>query len=84
VEPGHQFEWSWLLNWHQRLNGGNYLEQREKLFRFGEHFGIDRSRKVAMDQVWNSGIRKHFSARLWRLCERVKAALGLGQKSTAD
>src|SRR2546430_12326694 len=42
-EPGHQFEWVWLLHEYFRLSGDDSVTPyAERLFAFGTQFGIER------------------------------------------
>jgi mannose-6-phosphate isomerase len=72
VEPGHQFEWAWLL---LRWGGAKNTRARDaalKLIEIGEHFGV-------RDGLATNGLLDDFSphdagARLWPQTERIKAA----------
>ena len=79
VEPGHQFEWAWLL---ARWNVGEAREMAEKLFRAGE-VGVDRARRAALDSMDDELERTTDRARLWPQTERLKAAVLLGQDEAA-
>lgn len=72
VEPGHQFEWAWLLGRWARLRGRKDAHEMAcRLFRFGER-GVDPIRGVTVDDAFN--VRRN-SARLWPQNERLKVAL---------
>lgn len=82
-EPGHQFEWAWLLGNYQRLTGATRLsEKRKKLFANAEAFGQHKDRGVAVDEVWSDLTVKKASARFWPQCEWIKAAVQLGAEAT--
>jgi mannose/cellobiose epimerase-like protein (N-acyl-D-glucosamine 2-epimerase family) len=61
VEPGHQFEWGWLLMRHGAVEAGL------RLVEIGETQGVDPKRGVA----FNSS--EDLRARLWPQTERIKA-----------
>ena len=83
VEPGHQFEWSWLLaRWARRRNSGRVYDAAVTLFKSGEH-GVDAARHVAMDELADDLAVRSFRARLWPQTERLKAALLLGDASAS-
>lgn len=83
-EPGHQYEWAWLLKWHERLTGQASSELAETLFRHSEAHGISRPRNTTYDEVWSDFTPKKKSARFWPQCERIKAALRLGDARASD
>ncbi len=74
VEPGHQFEWAWLLlrceRWHSapELRGAAL-----RLIEIGERFGVRNG--VAIDALHDDFSIKDARARLWPQTERLKAAL---------
>lgn len=74
LEPGHQFEWAWLLlRWSRHSGDDRCLAAAERLVDIGETFGIDPVRNVAMNEIWDDFSTKDASARLWPQTERVKA-----------
>jgi len=74
VEPGHQFEWVWLLDRYHRLGGEDIAGIAARLHAFGETHGLD-SAGYAIDEVWADGGARTPSARLWPQTERLKANL---------
>jgi mannose/cellobiose epimerase-like protein (N-acyl-D-glucosamine 2-epimerase family) len=72
VEPGHQFEWAWLL---LRWRAGAYPDARRaalRLIEVGERAGICDG--VAVDGLLDDLTIHIASARLWPQTERLKAA----------
>ena len=70
VEPGHQFEWAWLLlRWDVERAG----EAAARLIEIGEAYGVDPSRGVAFNGLWDDLTAKDEIARLWPQTERLKA-----------
>jgi len=77
AEPGHHFEWSWLLQRYSKLTATSPHPAADRLCAYGEAYGIDRARGVARDEIWIDGAIKSESARLWPQTERLKANAGL-------
>ena len=78
VEPGHQFEWAWLLSRWCRGQPGAAFSKAERLVEIGETYGVHRGVAVM-------GLREDFevidgSARLWGQTERLKAAILLAKR----
>lgn len=79
VEPGHQFEWSWLLGrWFKLTSGRAALEAARVLFKHGVA-GVDPRRGVAVDSLNDDLEIRNPQARLWPQTERLKAALLLAE-----
>jgi mannose-1-phosphate guanylyltransferase/mannose-6-phosphate isomerase len=84
VEPGHQFEWAWLLTRWGRLRGDTWgVEAARRLFAAGEH-GLDRARGVAIDELDETLQPRSPRARLWPQTEWLKAALILSETVEGD
>jgi len=73
VEPGHHFEWSWLLHRWNARGGGDMSDIAEKLRVHGEVYGVDLASGVTYDEVHPDGRVRTASARLWPHTERIKA-----------
>jgi mannose-1-phosphate guanylyltransferase/mannose-6-phosphate isomerase len=84
VEPGHQFEWAWLLTRWGRLRGDPWaLESARRLFAAGEH-GLDPARGVAIDELDETLRPRSSRARLWPQTEWLKAALILAEVAEGE
>lgn len=76
TEPGHQFEWAWLLRRYAALSGESLvLDIADRLVAHGRRHGVDPERGVAVNEVWIEGKVKSNDARLWPQTERLKAAV---------
>lgn len=76
VEPGHQFEWAWLLTrWGVERGSERALTAARKMFGFAEKYGVDHRRGVVLDAIAGDGWVLRGGARLWPQTERLKAAL---------
>ncbi len=79
VEPGHQFEWAWLLLRWSTLDHGSGEQRRacveaaQRLVTVGERWGVDLERGVAVNALWDDMTVKDGAAKLWPQTERVKA-----------
>ncbi len=83
VEPGHQFEWAWLLARWARLRGRDDAHQAAiRLFEAGKR-GVDNKRGVATQQLLDDGSIHDDVARLWPQTERIKAAVILDDDEEA-
>ncbi|HET9863289.1 MAG TPA: AGE family epimerase/isomerase [Steroidobacteraceae bacterium] len=72
VEPGHQFEWAWLL---LRWGGASHAHARTaalKLIDIGEAHGVRDG--LAMNSLLDDWTPRDAGARLWPQTERLKAA----------
>ena len=76
TEPGHQFEWAWLLRRYADAAGDDSVRPiAERLIAHGRSNGLDATRGVAINEVWIEGQAKTATARLWPQTERIKAAV---------
>lgn len=75
AEPGHHFEWVWLLGELKAAGGSDLSGIGKTLWAFGQAHGIDRTRNVAVDELGFDGRVKSARARLWPQTERLKAAI---------
>ena len=72
VEPGHQFEWAWLLLcWGKATEGGAYAAA-QRLVQIGEAHGIRDG--IAINALLDDFSVHDGEARLWPQTERLKAA----------
>jgi mannose/cellobiose epimerase-like protein (N-acyl-D-glucosamine 2-epimerase family) len=79
VEPGHQFEWAWLLmRWSVLAGEPKALAAALRLIDAGEGAGVDSARGVAIDMLDGELRPLDRAARLWPQTERLKAALLAG------
>ncbi|WP_395672183.1 AGE family epimerase/isomerase [Phenylobacterium sp.] len=82
IEPGHQFEWAFLLDaWAQRRGQDNEAVVR-RLYAHGLT-GVDEARRVAVGGLWAGGAIRDPVARLWGQTEFLRAALKFGTEADA-
>lgn len=73
VEPGHQFEWSWLLHrWSETRGRVDGYRAALRLAELGEEYGVDSERGVAIDALDGTLVPREAGARLWPQTERLK------------
>jgi mannose-6-phosphate isomerase len=80
VEPGHQYEWAWLLlRWSQRVHNPRAHQLALQLIDHTEDHGVDQARAVAINTLYSDGRARDARARLWPQTERVKATCLAGE-----
>ncbi len=83
-EPGHHYEWAWLMIQFEKVTTIKVVDQPRRLFNLAEKFGVTANRELAVDEVLSSGQVKKASSRFWPQCERIKAAVILDENQVAD
>ena len=84
VEPGHQFEWAWILNSCRKLLGLPLEAQIRALASFAEKHGVDPSTKITFNAVRDDGAPIDRASRTWPNTERIKAAIALQELDGVD
>ncbi|MGD8176399.1 AGE family epimerase/isomerase [Marinimicrobium sp. ARAG 43.8] len=83
IEPGHMFEWVWLLDWYRRLTGQSVTRYTEALYRKAMDIG-----QVASGLVWDEvrldGTPLKYTKRCWGLTEFIKASLVRAREGDAQ
>ena len=76
VEPGHQFEWAWLLlRWFARSDDECAKVAALRLIQRTEAHGVDAATGAALNALTNDACVLDAKARLWPQTERLKAAV---------
>ena len=80
VEPGHHFEWVWLLLRYTELSGAtnDISDLVELLYRFAVDHGTDPQSGGIMKQIDCNGIGIDASRRVWPQTEALKAHAARG------
>lgn len=82
VEPGHQFEWAWLLARVGRMRGrAEVTKAAERLYAAGRRGVLERP-MIAIDAMNDDGTVRSRRARLWPQTEWLKASLILAESAT--
>ncbi|MFP1130204.1 AGE family epimerase/isomerase [Asticcacaulis sp. W401b] len=78
IEPGHQFEWAWLLvRWAAISGEDKFIVPAKRLVEIAEDFGTDHVRNATVFELWDDFSVKDNKARLWAQTERMKAYVAL-------
>ena len=75
VEPGHHFEWAWILASYRRLTGAQVEQPIQALIEFAEAHGVDRISGSVINAVDVSGAPINAAFRVWPNTERLQAAV---------
>lgn len=84
VEPGHQFEWAWILWNHGRLSGRDMTREIRALYEFAERYGVDPRTGVTCSIVLDDGTPHDPGSRTWPNTERIKGALAYADVTGID
>ncbi|WP_074065300.1 AGE family epimerase/isomerase [Rhizobium etli] len=85
IEPGHQFEWAWLLaRWGIARNLPKAIVVAERLFEIGVEHGVCDERQVAFMGLYDDFSISDPVARLWPQTEWLKASALLAQISRGE
>jgi N-acylglucosamine 2-epimerase/mannose-6-phosphate isomerase len=77
VEPGHQFEWAWILAQHQKLTGADHTAIVRALVGCAEARGVDPRTQATFNRVRDDGLALDRGSRTWPNTERIKGWIGL-------
>lgn len=83
VEPGHHYEWAWLLGEWARAGGDALWPAQSQLIAFAEDHGI-APHGACFDELSGDGAVRADTARLWPNTERIKAGLALWERTRTD
>ena len=84
LEPGHQFEWGWLLlRWGKLAGRDDATKAALRMIAIGDGPGVDPARGVAIFALLDDMSVHDDIARLWAQTERIKAGV-LAAQVTAD
>jgi mannose/cellobiose epimerase-like protein (N-acyl-D-glucosamine 2-epimerase family) len=86
AEPGHQFEWGWLLlSWAKQEPthplAAQARQAAQRMIEQGEALGVDAARGVAINAIDTTGHVRDASAKLWPQTERIKAWVAMAQQA---
>lgn len=84
VEPGHQFEWSWLLNCARQQLGIDLSREIRSAVAFAEEHGVDPESGATFNCVRDDGAPLDRGSRTWPNTERLKAAIALYELDGTD
>jgi mannose/cellobiose epimerase-like protein (N-acyl-D-glucosamine 2-epimerase family) len=84
VEPGHQFEWAWILAQHQKQTGKDNTPVIKALVNWAEQHGVDPVSQITFNGVRDDGVPLDKGSRTWPNTERMKGWIGLAELTGAD
>jgi mannose-6-phosphate isomerase len=83
VEPGHHYEWVWLLDLYAKSASPVSPQLRRDLelvsnalLDFANQFALDRTTGLVVNQLWSDGTVRSGDFRVWPQTERLKALAG--------
>lgn len=71
-EPGHHFEWAWLLSEYTRLIGGPLPEVADHLYQTAYEYGINDKTHLAFNSVHQGDKPVDANSRLWTNTEAIR------------
>lgn len=83
LEPGHHFEWGWLL-WRWGVARGrrdDVFPAVRSLIDVAETHGINRRTGLAVNGIWDDLSAREPCSRLWPQTERLKANIAIAELS---
>ncbi len=84
VEPGHQFEWSWLLSdWGTRRRVPEAIAASCRLLEIGENHGTDAASGLTFNEILDDLSPRERGFRLWPQTERIKAWAAAAERAVA-
>ncbi|EHB56270.1 Mannose-6-phosphate isomerase [Mycolicibacterium rhodesiae JS60] len=83
VEPGHHYEWVWLLHEYARLTNESIHPLASQLFDFATVHGLD-VHGWPVEQVDTQGVLLRGSVKLWAITEQLKAHVARAETSARD
>ena len=84
TEPGHQFEWAWILADYRKLTGRDVADAIRGLIAFAETHGVDRNTGLTFNTVRDDGTVLDRGSRTWPNTERIQAAVALYELDGVD
>jgi len=81
IEPGHQFEWAWLLRgWNSRVGDARVEAAAARLHEIGEGRGVNAG-GIVVDSLWDDLSVCRPALRLWAQTERIKISVQAPDRS---
>jgi N-acylglucosamine 2-epimerase/mannose-6-phosphate isomerase len=83
IEPGHHFEWAWILTRLQRLGGADLSAEARALTAFAEQWGLNAATGLTHNIVRDDGALIDGASRTWPNTERIKAWIAAAERDGA-
>ena len=84
IEPGHMFEWCWLLHWFAEHHPGKATHYAEKLFRKARQIGLNPKTGLVVNRATAKGKITDGQSRLWPQAEFIKACAARMQQGHSN
>jgi len=84
VEPGHHFEWVWLLRQYDRAAGTDSTPAMRALAGFAQRHGVSSASGLIANEVFSDGRLRNGARRVWPHTEAIKAHVALGDRAAAE
>lgn len=79
IEPGHHYEWTWLLCRYQKETGDDVSREASALYDFANTHGCDAETGLVFDVVDRHGNALDRSIRIWPHTEAIKAHIAMSR-----
>ena len=83
VEPGHHYEWVWLLGQYERMSNQIVEPEKSTLYAFANQWGRNQNTGLVIDAVDRSGSLRDAAARIWPQTEAIKAHVLMAEQGRA-
>ncbi len=85
IEPGHHYEWTWLLKRYRDAGGPKEAEElAQTLFGFANRSGVDSANGLIWDAVDATGAIVESDHRIWAQLEAIKACIAMNEIDGRD
>ena len=85
IEPGHHFEWTWLMKRYRDIGGPREAEDMAgALFDFAVDRGVEESTGLAWDAILPDGAVVEADHRIWAQLEAIKAWIAMEEIRKID
>jgi mannose/cellobiose epimerase-like protein (N-acyl-D-glucosamine 2-epimerase family) len=84
IEPGHLYEWSWLLQRAEAVTGRRLHDEARALCGYAEAHGLQQPSHFVEDALHGPNLRRSGTYRIWPLAEALKAHLALFEHQNVD
>jgi mannose/cellobiose epimerase-like protein (N-acyl-D-glucosamine 2-epimerase family) len=84
IEPGHLYEWTWLLHRASAILGDDLADQARALHDFAGRHGLDAATGLVFDGLDGETLTPQRTYRCWTQTEALKAHLAVFEHQGAD
>ena len=84
IEPGHHYEWTWLLLRARGIVGADLSDEARALYAFAERHGPDPGTRLIDDALTGEELHRTGASRMWTQTEALKAQLAMFEHQDLD